>query len=190
MSVTAVDKPYWILRRDQIQCLASPARQDILDHLAAGGVMSIKEIAAVVGRKPSSVYHHAHQLLDAELIEDAGSRIVNRRHERLFRTPSKRMRMIRALAEPSNRELMKDLVSATLRQSERDMKAALDRGQGKTEGPARNLGVFRLVNAPTPESLARINEKLDEIAEILWAEAEPDQPRVVLSWSMAPLSDS
>ncbi len=151
--------------------------------------MSVKELASAVGRKPSAVYHHIKLLLATDLICDAGSRIVNRRHERLFRTPSRRMRMLRALADPQNREQIKELVAATARQSVRDLHCALDRDGVLTEGEQRNLGVFRLVNTPGEKSLREINRRLDEIAEILWADSENGDQRIALAWTMAPLPD-
>jgi DNA-binding transcriptional ArsR family regulator len=161
---------------------------DIVDHLAGGEPKSIKELAREIGRKPSAIYHHLEQLLGVGLIEEAGARVVNRKTERLFRTPAPRMRVKRALGERRNAALMREIVSALNRESDRDFSTGLDHPRMVTQGSLRNLGFFRQVNRPSPQSLARINALLDEIAEILWREPASDAPLVALTWTMAPLA--
>lgn len=184
---TSKSENYWIIRQDQIACLTSPVRTDIVDHLATRGPLSIREVAEEIGKQPSAIYHHIRKLEEVELLSEVGSRLVNRRTEKLYATPARRMRMIRALGDPDNAGLMGYMVAALARQAERDFRTGLDHSARKTEGPQRNLGFFRLVNRPSRQSLKEINRKLDEIAEILWQDQDPNAPLMVLSWTMAPL---
>jgi hypothetical protein len=55
------------------------------------------------------------------------------------------------------------------------------------EGKARNYGFFRLLARPSPDKLAAINARLDEIAEMLWAADDPAADPVCLAWVMTPL---
>ncbi|WP_375204083.1 winged helix-turn-helix domain-containing protein [Hyphococcus sp.] len=177
---------YYILDQHQLQCMASPVRQDMVDHLSAHGVMSIKELAASIGKKPSSIYHHLKLLLEADLIVETGSRVVNRKLEKLYATPSRRMRMSKALEDPENNEELREIVGALCRQTDRDFSRGLENEQAKRGGQFQNLRFFRLVNRPTPQSLRQINKKLDEIAEILWSDPDPNSPLVALTWILAP----
>lgn len=194
MSVTKIEEnelrkaPYYVLDRSQLACMASPVRQDIVDHLAAHESLSIKELAAAIGRKPSAVYHHLNQLLEAGLVIEVGSRVVNRKTENLYATPSRRMRLKKALEDPSNDDLITEIVAALCRQSERDFLSGLKSDATNREGSDANLGFFRLVNRPSPAALAELNQKLDEIGEILWRDPDPDAPVVALTWIMAPRS--
>lgn len=176
----------WILRSDQLRCLVSAVRLDIVDHLAARGPMAIRELANEIGRRPSALYHHIDQLLAVELVVESGMRIVNRKQEKLYATPSRRMRLKRALSMPENKEVMSEIVSALARQADRDFSVGQDRKDSNAEGHFRNLGFFRLVAKPGPERLARINSLLEEIGELMWEDADEDAGTVTLTWIMAP----
>ncbi len=180
---------YWVIKPDQLQCLTSPIRGDIIDHLVGRGPMAIKQIAASLGRQPSSIYYHIEKLLEVGLIEEAGRQVVNRRTEILYKTPGKKMRVKKALANPDNRDVITQTVFGLLRQSQRDFERGYERSSMKIDGDDRNMGFFRLVNRPSPESLAEINGYLERIAEILWSERDEAQPLVAFAWTMSPLDD-
>jgi DNA-binding transcriptional ArsR family regulator len=177
---------YYVLREDQLRCLTSPVRHDLVDHLSAHGVMSIKELAASIGKKPASTYHHLNQLIEVGLVLEVGSRLVNRRHEKLYATPSRRMRLNRALADRANNRVMRDIVDALCRQTARDFSHGLKAENACRDGAQQNLRFFRLVNRPSTKSLKELNNKLDEIAEILWREPAPGSPVVALTWILTP----
>ena len=180
-------KPYYVLERTQLKALASAVRLDLIDHLAAHGPMSIKELAASVGKKPPSIYHHIRLLQDVGLVQEAGARVVNRKVEKLYSTPSRRMRLSRALADAANSEIMEEIVSVLCRQTERDFARGARAPAVRRSGPAQNLRFFRLVNRPSAEALRQINARLDDVAEILWRDPDPGRPMVALTWIMAPL---
>ncbi|HZV57981.1 MAG TPA: helix-turn-helix domain-containing protein [Sphingobium sp.] len=183
---TEQDAPLWILRKDQIVCLSSAVRMDMVDQLAGRGPMSIRELAAAIGMQPSAIYHHLRKLVAVELVREAGTRVVNRKSEKLYETPSRRMRLRRALEDPANAALMRDIVEALCRQAERDFAAGQAAGGSAAPGEARNLGFFRLIARPGPEALGQINARLEEVAEIMWRAPDPDQPALALTWIMAP----
>lgn len=178
---------YWILRKDQLVCLASTVRMDIVDHLVGRGPMSIKQLAASMGRQPSSIYYHINMLLKAELVVEAGSQVSNRRAEVLYETRAPRMRLQKALADPDNHETIDRTVGAISRQAHRDFVQGLTHPEAQLEGAERNLGFFRLINRPSAECLREINGYLERIAEILWEERDMDQPLIAFAWTLTPL---
>ena len=180
---------YWVLRKDQLQCLASPVRMDIVDHLVGRGAMSIKELAASMGRQPSSIYYHMNMLVKAELVVEAGSQVSNRRAELLYETRAPRMRLQKALSDPANHETIDRTVGAISRQAHRDFVQGLNHPQAQLDGAERNLGFFRLINRPSPESLREINGYIERIAEILWEERDMDQPLIAFAWTLTPLHE-
>ena len=186
-SSTQKSTPYYVLDKSQLQCLASAVRLDIVDHLAAYGVMAIKELATSIGKKPSAIYHHLKMLEEVGLIHEAGTRVVNRKSEKLYMTPSRRMRLSKALADEANAGVMNDIVSVLCRQTDRDFSRGADGASVRRSGPHQNLRFFRLVNRPSAAGIKEINAKLDEIAEILWREPDPERPMVALTWVMTPL---
>lgn len=180
------DEPYWVLRKDQLYCLRSAVRMDLVDHLAGRGPLSVRELGEAVGMKPSAVYHHLRQLIAVELVREAGARVANRKSEKLYETPSRRMRLRRALEDPANAAIMRELVEALCRQAERDFAGGQKAGGNPSPGPDRSLGFFRLISRPTPDALARLNATLDQLFDILWEEPDPDQPAIALTWILAP----
>jgi DNA-binding transcriptional ArsR family regulator len=180
------DEPFWILRQDQLRCLCSAVRMDLVDQLAGRGPMSARELAQVVGMKPSALYHHLRQLLAVDLVHEAGTRVVNRKSEKLYETPSRKMRMRRALEDPANADIMKRFIEALCRQAERDFAGGLGAGGRAMQGPDRNLGFFRLISRPSPDALVRLNAVLDQLYDILWEAPDPDQPAIALTWILAP----
>jgi len=178
---------YWVLRREELRCLASPIRMDIVDHLAGRPPMPIRELARRIGKQPSAIYHHLRQLIDVGLVLEAGTQVVNRKSEKLYATPAPRVRLKRALAERVDDDAMCAFVGAMLRQSTRDFAAGVAADDARADGAYRNLGMFRLINRPSKRSLKRVNALLEEIGEILWEEDQPGEPLVALSWVMAPI---
>ncbi len=181
-------KTFWVLEKKQVLCLASARRHDIIDKLAAIGPMSIRELAPLVGASPASLYHHVQQLLRVGLLVKAGSRVVNRRRETIYATPAPRMRLMRALENPANKPAMEKIGAALARQFQRDFNLGLKSDTSRAAGPSRNLGFFRLVGAPGPDGMAKINRHLTDIAEILWSSAGKTGELVAVGWMMAPMA--
>ncbi len=180
------NKPYWILDDRQLECLASAPRAEILDWLCSSGPQSVSDLARSLNRKPSSLYHHIELMMEVGLIREAGSRTVYRRTEKLYGTPSRRMRLKRALAEGNHDGLMETTVAAMTRQFHKDFAAGLEIDRAKRTGPQRDLGFFRFVGRPSRDGLREINQHLDAIAEILWNDQDLDRPAISLGWVMAP----
>jgi DNA-binding transcriptional ArsR family regulator len=179
------EEPLWILRRDQLLCLSSAVRMDLVDHLAGRGPLSVRELAIAVGMQPSAVYHHLRQLIAVDLVREAGSRVVNRKSEKLYETPSRKMRLRRALEDPANAQIMQRIVEALCRQAERDFTSGQQAGGKAAPGPDRDLGFFRLIARPSPDTLARLNAVLDQLYDILWEEPDPSQSAIALTWILA-----
>jgi len=178
---------YWILRKEQIFCLASPQRQAILDWLSASGPASVREFAAHAGMAPSAAYHHLHRLEEVGLVKRAGTRVVRRKAEAIYATVAPRMRMARALERPAGRAHATRVVAALCRRASRDFAAGAGRDDARAAGAARTLGFFRLVGSPPPPALAEINRCLDRIAELMWTRHDEEAPRLALSWTMSPV---
>ena len=183
---------YWILQEDQVLCLISPRRHDILDRLAAAHghePLSVRELAHDIGLKPPAVYHHLKQLIAAGLIKEAGSRVVNRRTEKLYSAIASRIRMAGALLRPELRDKAIQAGEALCRQMGRDFTCGLHKRNVITTGPKRNLGGFRLIGMPNKKTLEKVNIHLNEVARLLWEERDPNSPLLAFGWVMAPMKE-
>ena len=180
------NRPYWILDRKQIECLASAPRAEILDWLCSSGPQSISDLARALNRSAPSLYHHIELMREAGLVREAGRRPVYRKSEKLYSVPSRRMRLKRALVEGEHDDLMQTIVTALTRQFDKDFRNGLANGRARRSGRYRDLGYFRFVGRPSKQGLARINEHLEAIAEILWADQDADASAIAFGWVMAP----
>lgn len=180
---------YLITAPEQLKALVSARRQEIVDHLAAAGKLSVKELADSLGQHPSALYHHLKLLREVGLVRSAGSRITNRRREELFETPAVQMRYGMSVKDPEFRAIFGQLNSAQCRQVDRDFSAGLDNDLLEESGAARNLRSFRVIGAPDPDALAEINHHLEQIVRLMWESAGQEYPKLMLSCVMAPLPD-
>ncbi len=178
---------YQITDPVQLQTIASPRRQDIIDRLAAYGPLSVRELAAHVGARATALYHHMTRLIAVGLVLEAGTRVWRRRREQLYQTVAPRMRLYEAILDPGNIDVMSDIAAAQTRQMARDFQAAQTSPARLTEGQGRNHTFYRLVGRPTPAQLARINACLIEIAEVLWHANDEDAELIALGCVMSPL---
>lgn len=177
----------WILREDQLECLVSATRTDIVDHLAAHGPLSVRELAKAIGMQPSALYHHLELLVAVDLVREEGSISSNGKAEALYATPSRRMRLRRALEDPHHAPTMRKIVATLGRRAERDFARGIEADCARAGSQDRNLGFFRLVNRMDRQRLGRLNALLDEVAELMWEEPQEDGELVTLTWVMAPL---
>ena len=173
----------------QIRCLSGARRYDILARLQVAGALSVRELAEWLGAKPSALYHHIQQLLDAGLIRPDGHRVVNRRREQLYAARSRRMRISRDLRRPQVRDSLTEVAASFSRQAERDFRRGFADWPEAADGPVRAMGFARAFGRPGAERLKRINALLDEAAALMAEDdGEDGAAAVVLNWALTPAS--
>ena len=146
---------YWVLQRKQLRTLVSQRRLEIIDRLVAAGPLSAKELARLVGAKPSALYHHLQQLVEVGLVVEAGSRVVRRRREVLYMTRAPRIRLYRALRDQNNAREMAGITTTMTRQMKHDFRRAIRSPDARPSGALQNLGFARLVASPSPSPAGR-----------------------------------
>ena len=176
------------------EAMASPLRMEIVGLFGQANELSVADIAGRIGRPATSVYHHLHVLLDAEILREAGTRPKGKRHETLYALTEGTVRLE---VEPDDAvaiEHAMKAVRAGLRMAERDVAAAVTRDDVVHEGPERTLMTMRVHVRASKRLLAAINEHLLAIEELLQHEAEhapdesPDDRFLSLTTVLAPLS--
>ena len=157
-TVRQKSQTYWVLQRKQLRSLVSQRRLEIIDRLVAAGPLSAKDLARLVGAQPSALYHHLRQLMEVGLVVEAGYRVVRRRREVLYMTRAPRIRLFRALRDPSNAREMTRITATMSRQMSRDFKRGIKSPAARPSGALQNLGFMRLLASPSPATLRRINQ--------------------------------
>jgi len=179
---------YWIRDYGQMEALAHPTRHEIVDRLSAVGPMSVREIARTLGHKVTSVYHHIKLLDEVGLIEVVRSSSADRgRPFIVYRSIAPRVRLTRAAADPKLRAPMTKWSKMVTARAGSDYAKALGSPAARLQGPSRNLWLYRVVIAPSPRRLARINELLAELGELVWTADPTPGPLLSIGWFMMPL---
>ena len=162
---------YWITRKDQLQTLASAIRLDIADRLAALGPMSVKELAASMGKNATPIYHHLQQMGKVGLIRRTSASGTRGRPAAVYEAPGEPTRLARAPMIASNRKPMAKIGRIVAGQAGKDYARGFKSKNWQIEGAARNHWVFRSITQPSPKRLAKINALFDQLAALILGKA-------------------
>ena len=159
-------------RRD---ALASPFRLELIGLFGQEDELSVSDMAARTGRPATSLYHHVKVLADAGVIHEVGRRPKGKRHEATFAMSESMMGIAHDPRDPTSKTKIEQAVKAAFRSAARDLVAALDREDANPIGPHRNIFSLILSSRISPDLLAKINERLRALEELI-AEADENDP--------------
>ena len=137
---------------DQVRTLLEPTRLRIVD-LLNDGPATVKQLAAALGRPPSSIAHHCDQLLDADLIHVVGTRKVRAIDERFYGRTAHTF-LMGSLAKDL------DLEHSMLAEAARD---AAQHAIDLDRAPISGVQTYRLRRIPD-EVAAESQRRLEELA--------------------------
>lgn len=158
------DRP--IERLDQVRALESTVCQEIVDLVQAAGPCSVRELGALMGRRPDSLYYHVRKLSSAGLLVDCGIRGVGRRAGTMYDVPARPLRLAYEPSDPENVGAVSRVVASMLRSAIRDFRGGFRPDLAVVEGEGRNLWAARTKGWLGEEDLAEVNALLNAILEI------------------------
>jgi len=147
----------------ELRALASPERQDIVQALAGRRALSVRELAAVLGRLPVSLYYHLRALEKIGVVEQAGSRVASKGEEALYRVVAREIHIVPAKRGAGEVRALRRLAAGLFRRAHRLHDALV------VEPPTRNrldhphTLVQRTVRLDAA-GLRRVNKLLFELA--------------------------
>lgn len=178
----------WLRDPAQIEALASPVRQRILDRLEAIGPCSIRELGEALGRRPDALHYHVRKLVDLDLLAEVGSRPTGSSPEALYDLRHRRWHIDYTPDGSRRDEALRKLTRHLLRQANADFEAGLAQSDARGRGRDRNLWPLRLEATLTAAELREVVGHLEAIVELL---RKPERDRagrsIALSWVLAPL---
>lgn len=178
---------------EAITVLASPVRQELVDTLETlGGVATVAELAAQLGRPADGLYYHVDLLCRAGLfVAVLGGKSRAGRSERRYRTPTRlgtTLRLIYRPHEPRQAAAVRGVVSGMLRIARRDFDRALT-GDPIVDGPRRELWAARNTGWVSDADLTAINRLLGQlIARMRQPRGGPRQRLISLCYVLAPMA--
>ena len=173
----------------QIRALASADRQDIVDALESGGPCSVRELAALLGRRPDALYYHIRVLREVGLLaqfdpEENGERGAT--VDVVFRP----LHLHYDLGDRANRDGVCRVVGAMARSAQRHFRRAFRTGFAEVAGPARDLWAGRCQGWLSEEDTREVNRLLSRILSIMRARQAPtpgSAKRREITFILAPL---
>jgi DNA-binding transcriptional ArsR family regulator len=187
--VAAKLKIYWIERRDQIEALCSPTRQDIADRLGAVGPCTVAVLAAALGYRPTALYQHLIALKRVGLVQALPRAAARGRPATQYRLSASLIRWARAPRKAENRPPMARVARGLAARAAKDYAAGFEAPHWAIEGPGRNHWVFRLVTRISSQRLSRINTLLNEVARLAYTPDPKSGPLVSIACLMAPIPE-
>jgi hypothetical protein len=182
------DREFVIERADQLAALASPARQEVVDGMAAAGPCAVSELAAQLGRPADSLYYHVRKLESLGMLVRVGERMSGPRAEVVYDVPGRPMRLRYRPRDARNRSGIVKAAAGVLRLAHRDFRAGLAAKDAVVEGPRRNVWCGRYKGWVTAAELEEINGCLDRICRILNKERGEDARLHSFACVLAPVA--
>jgi DNA-binding transcriptional ArsR family regulator len=164
----------------QVQALSSVSRLEIVDVLDHAGPASVAEIAAFLGRAAAPLYHHIRVLHRAGIIERVSDRRPSGHRGTLYALSDRRFARSVAGSRKSGRSTR--AIGATLRAAEHEFRTAVEREVGLGI-PVPSLRTMRHTARVTPEVLAEVDRRLDEVVAYLQANHDPLGDGEIYAWT-------
>ncbi len=170
------------LNADQLACLASPARNEVLTQLRGMGQGSASEIAKALGKKPEAVHYHLKALVAAGLALVAYRRPAPKKPESVYKPIGTALQLPPANAGPEIAALARKAVRAGFAATARGYLAAAKMAE---EDPVvrSNMHLIR-ANLRLATEDAKTFLSLIEAANIFASEHKSEEG-VRLIWSSA-----
>lgn len=175
------------------RALASPLRLEVVGLFSSGEELSISDMAHMMGRPSTSLYHHVGILEKAGVLRVSGERPKGKRHEKLYAPSSERVELELEQNDEEARDQLAKVLRAAFRSATKDFETVLRTEELCTEGPERNLIAYRLHLRCGNDFLIRLNKQLDALASLLTEqttaprEPSPDDKFLSLTLAMLPI---
>jgi hypothetical protein len=171
----------------KIAVFATPIRVELVTAMQAlGGLATVAELAAQLGRPADGLYYHLRALVRGGLIEVCAG--TNGRSYRLTIPAGQPMRLRYKPGATANAKAVAKVATSMSRLAQRDFLRALSEPNTVAEGISRELWAARLRGWVDANELAEINRLLRRLAELLLATRPTRGGKLVaLHWILAPL---
>lgn len=155
-----------VLNADQLRCLASPLRNEVLTRLRVMGQGSARELGDAVGKGTEAVHYHLKQLESVGLVKPLFKRPAPKKPETVYGPVGDRLNLPSVEGDPELDQLARNVVLTGMRQVMRGYeKAATKALSDPTVRP--NLLVQRTNVKLGTEDLVRFRHMLTELQKFL-----------------------
>lgn len=160
-------RPFVVSSPKQLQIIATPGREEIVDVVALIGPCRITELARVVGRSRNSLYYHVRALRDAGLLLKTDRSGEGTKTTAYYDVPGRPFSVRFDLSTPSRRSAVFALARTRIRSAARGFGRACKSGAVTLSGPRRDLRVTHLKGWLSDKDLEKTNRLLERLVELV-----------------------
>jgi DNA-binding transcriptional ArsR family regulator len=162
-----MSKPFLLTSAKQLQVMASPGREEIMDTAALIGPCSITELADALGRSRNSLYYHVRALRDAGLLVETWRSGEGKKATAHYDPAGRPLAVHFDLSTKERRRAVIALARARIRSAARGFERACRPGAVTVEGPQRNLWATHLKGWLSDEELKEVNELFARLIHLI-----------------------
>jgi len=150
-------KPFLVTSAKQLQVIASPGREEIVDVVALIGPCSITELAGALGRSRNSLYYHVRALRDSGLLVETQRSGGGKKATAYYDPPGRPVAVHFDLSTKERKRAVVALARARIRSAARGFERACRPGAVTVDGSRRNLWATHLKGWLSDEELEEAN---------------------------------
>lgn len=167
-------RPYVISTPRELKAMGTPLRQEILAALEDSEGSSVAELARAVGRSPQSLYYHLRALVSAGLLEVKETRATGKRPSAIYSCVRRAVLIDQSSRSKRFLDSLADMYGATIRLTERELRAGLEADRERPKSEPRRTGVLVLQSRLSSEGIAELRQRLLELGRFMEASDEED----------------
>jgi DNA-binding transcriptional ArsR family regulator len=169
-------RPFLIASSEQLEVIASPGREAIVDAVALIGPCSIPELARALRRSRHSLYYHVKALRDAGVLLESRRSGEGTRTIVYYDVPGRPFSVSFDLGTQARRQAVLSLARARMRTAIRGFERACRPGEVTVDGPKRDLWATHLKGWLSAEELEQANSLLGQLIALVGSEAAGEAP--------------
>jgi DNA-binding MarR family transcriptional regulator len=161
-----IKRPFIVTTPRQLQVIASPGRDEILDAVSVIGPCTVSQLARFLGRSRHALYYHVRALKQCGLLRESRSIGTGRRATVKYEVPGRPLVVRFDFSTRTARQAVLSLAAARLRSAARGFARACHRQIAVVEGPRRNLWATRWTGTLTPQALEEANRLFARLIDL------------------------
>ena len=186
--IIRVTEPWFIVSDpEQLQVLASPGREEILDAVVQVGPCTISELARAVGRPRHALYYPVRALRDCGLVVESLRKCRGAKPAAVYDVPRRPMAVSFDLSTPDRRDAVTVLGTSRFKRAAQAFEAAVQSGAVVTEGPSRELWATQLKGSLSPAEVREANRLFSKLVELFSMPPRKDRKGYILTFAMSPI---
>jgi DNA-binding transcriptional ArsR family regulator len=165
--IVIVTKPFLVTSAKQLQVIASPGREEIMDVVSLIGPCSITELAGALGRSRNSLYYHVRALRDCGLLVETQRSREGQKRTAYYDPSGRPLAVHFDLSTKDRKRAVIALARARIRSAARGFERACRPGAVLVEGSRRNLWATHLKGWLSDEELEEANELFARLIHLI-----------------------